>query len=120
MHSSSRMPIPSERHMFLQTGNGSGDSGLVLSTDAKPRLKWTPDLHARFIEAVNQLGGADSEYTHPPLDKQVLWNIEFEFTNAKYNLFYCRGNSKNGYETHGDSGAYLISSEEPSAGKKNQ
>lgn len=56
------MPIPSERHMFLQTGNGSGDSGLVLSTDAKPRLKWTPDLHARFIEAVNQLGGADSEY----------------------------------------------------------
>ena len=56
------MPIPSERHMFLQTGNGSGDSGLVLSTDAKPRLKWTPDLHARFIEAVQQLGGADSEY----------------------------------------------------------
>lgn len=64
IHSSSRMSIPSERHMFLQTGNGSSDSGLVLSTDAKPRLKWTPDLHARFIEAVNQLGGADSEYTH--------------------------------------------------------
>lgn len=60
--SSSRMTIPSERHLFLQSGNGSGDSGLVLSTDAKPRLKWTPDLHARFIEAVNQLGGADSEY----------------------------------------------------------
>nr|KYP68731.1 Myb family transcription factor APL [Cajanus cajan] len=59
IHCSSRMPIPSERHMFLQTGNGSGDSGLVLSTDAKPRLKWTPDLHARFIEAVQQLGGAD-------------------------------------------------------------
>ncbi|KHN21148.1 Myb family transcription factor APL [Glycine soja] len=59
IHSSSRMPIPSERQMFLQTGNGSGDSGLVLSTDAKPRLKWTPDLHARFIEAVQQLGGAD-------------------------------------------------------------
>ncbi|XP_028773219.1 myb-related protein 2-like isoform X2 [Neltuma alba] len=57
--SSSRMPISAERHMFLQTGNGSGDSGLVLSTDAKPRLKWTADLHARFIEAVNQLGGAD-------------------------------------------------------------
>ncbi|KAL8516950.1 hypothetical protein ACS0TY_015266 [Phlomoides rotata] len=46
----------SERHLFL---NGSGDSGLVLSTDAKPRLKWTPDLHERFIEAVNQLGGAE-------------------------------------------------------------
>ncbi|XP_052115109.1 myb-related protein 2 [Arachis duranensis] len=59
--SSSRMAMSSERHMFLQAaGNGSGgDSGLVLSTDAKPRLKWTPDLHARFIEAVHQLGGAD-------------------------------------------------------------
>ncbi|KAG7589526.1 Myb domain plants protein [Arabidopsis suecica] len=30
---------------------------LVLSTDAKPRLKWTCDLHHKFIEAVNQLGG---------------------------------------------------------------
>lgn len=62
MHSSSRMPISTERHLFLQGGSGPGDSGLVLSTDAKPRLKWTPDLHERFIEAVNQLGGADSEY----------------------------------------------------------
>ncbi|XP_059296927.1 myb-related protein 2-like isoform X3 [Lycium ferocissimum] len=58
MHHSTRMSIP-ERHLFLQGGNGNGDSGLVLSTDAKPRLKWTPDLHERFIEAVNQLGGAD-------------------------------------------------------------
>ncbi|KAE8684157.1 Myb family transcription factor APL [Hibiscus syriacus] len=48
-----------EIHLFSQDGNGPGDSGLVLSTDAKPRLKWTPDLHERFIEAVNQLGGAD-------------------------------------------------------------
>nr|QSD99647.1 MYB family transcription factor [Melilotus albus] len=30
----------------------------VLSTDAKPRLKWTPELHQRFIDAINQLGGA--------------------------------------------------------------
>ncbi|XP_073290366.1 myb-related protein 2-like isoform X2 [Primulina huaijiensis] len=56
---SSRMSIPAERHLFLHGTNGAGDSGLVLSTDAKPRLKWTPDLHERFIEAVNQLGGAE-------------------------------------------------------------
>ncbi|CAL0318241.1 unnamed protein product [Lupinus luteus] len=31
----------------------------VLSTDAKPRLKWNPELHQRFIEATNQLGGAE-------------------------------------------------------------
>ncbi|CAH2072451.1 unnamed protein product [Thlaspi arvense] len=56
--SSSRVPIPSERHQFLR-GNGTGDSGLILSTDAKPRLKWTLDLHERFVEAVNQLGGGE-------------------------------------------------------------
>ncbi|KAK8564894.1 hypothetical protein V6N12_058473 [Hibiscus sabdariffa] len=57
MNPSSRMGIHNERHLFLQGGHG--DSGLILSTDAKPRLKWTPDLHERFIEAVEQLGGAD-------------------------------------------------------------
>jgi hypothetical protein len=51
-----------ERHLFLHDGSSHADSGLVLSTDAKPRLKWTPELHQRFIEAVNQLGGAESEF----------------------------------------------------------
>ncbi|KAH6802022.1 Homeodomain-like superfamily protein [Perilla frutescens var. frutescens] len=31
---------------------------LVLSSDAKPRLKWTSELHQRFVHAVDQLGGA--------------------------------------------------------------
>lgn len=51
-----------EQHPFLHGGNAQGDSGLVLSTDAKPRLKWTPELHQRFVDAVNQLGGAESKY----------------------------------------------------------
>ena len=60
---SPRTTFPSERQLFLQRGNTAGEPGLVLSTDAKPRLKWNPELHERFVEAVNQLGGADSEYT---------------------------------------------------------
>ncbi|XP_022882949.1 myb-related protein 2-like isoform X2 [Olea europaea var. sylvestris] len=60
LHPSSRMFTPPERQLFHQGANGTGDSGLVLSTDAKPRLKWTLDLHEQFIEAVNQLGGADT------------------------------------------------------------
>ncbi|KAK2984269.1 hypothetical protein RJ640_010228 [Escallonia rubra] len=31
--------------------------GLVLTSDPKPRLRWTSDLHDRFVDAVAQLGG---------------------------------------------------------------
>lgn len=37
----------------------AGDSGLVLTTDPKPRLRWTVELHERFVDAVTQLGGPD-------------------------------------------------------------
>jgi hypothetical protein len=58
-----------EQHLFLRGGNAQGDSGLVLSTDAKPRLKWTPELHQRFVDAVNQLGGAESKWSNSYLLK---------------------------------------------------
>ncbi|KAK6126394.1 hypothetical protein DH2020_039844 [Rehmannia glutinosa] len=58
-HHHQRKNISPERHLFLQGVDGNGDSGLVLSIDAKPRLKWTLDLHERFVEAVNELGGAE-------------------------------------------------------------
>jgi len=38
-----------------------GDPCLVLTADPKPRLRWTQDLHERFVDAVTQLGGASSE-----------------------------------------------------------
>ncbi|KAG9439029.1 hypothetical protein H6P81_019194 [Aristolochia fimbriata] len=37
----------------------AADSGLVLTTDPKPRLRWTVELHERFVDAVTQLGGPD-------------------------------------------------------------
>lgn len=43
-----------------EEGNGIVDSnhlGLVLTSDPKPRLRWTNDLHDRFVDAVTQLGG---------------------------------------------------------------
>lgn len=45
----------------LDGTNLPGDACLVLSTDPRPRLRWTADLHERFVDAVAQLGGADSE-----------------------------------------------------------
>ncbi|XAR48835.1 hypothetical protein NMG60_11031796 [Bertholletia excelsa] len=43
----------------LDGTNLPGDACLVLSTDPKPRLRWTAELHERFVDAVNQLGGPD-------------------------------------------------------------
>jgi hypothetical protein len=42
-------------------GHGGGPS-VVLTADPKPRLRWTADLHDRFVDAVAQLGGPDSKH----------------------------------------------------------
>ncbi|KAL6567587.1 hypothetical protein OROGR_001255 [Orobanche gracilis] len=41
------------------------DPCLVLTSDPKPRLRWTSDLHERFVDAVTQLGGASNS----------MWNL---------------------------------------------
>lgn len=43
----------------MQGGNFCGDGAVVLSTEPKPRLRWTSELHERFVDAVTQLGGAE-------------------------------------------------------------
>lgn len=42
-------------------GGGSGGGGSA----AKQRLRWTPELHERFVDAVTQLGGPDSAFFLP-------------------------------------------------------
>ncbi|CAH8373700.1 unnamed protein product [Eruca vesicaria subsp. sativa] len=48
-----------EYHGPLDGTNLPGDACLVLTTDPKPRLRWTAELHERFVDAVTQLGGPD-------------------------------------------------------------
>ncbi|RWW54927.1 hypothetical protein BHE74_00038471 [Ensete ventricosum] len=38
---------------------GHHGPSLVLTADPKPRLRWTADLHERFVDAVTQLGGPE-------------------------------------------------------------
>ncbi|XP_058188984.1 myb family transcription factor PHL11 [Rhododendron vialii] len=43
----------SEYHPYESSG------GVVMSRDPKPRLRWTADLHDRFVDAVTKLGGPE-------------------------------------------------------------
>jgi SHAQKYF class myb-like DNA-binding protein len=44
---------------FVDGSGMGGDPCLVLTSDPKPRLRWTGELHERFVDAVTQLGGPD-------------------------------------------------------------
>ncbi|GKG30798.1 Myb family transcription factor APL-like protein isoform X2, partial [Tanacetum coccineum] len=60
-------------------GTIQGDSGLVLTTDPKPRLRWTVELHERFVDAVAQLGGPDSTHcTHTDLSYFYILLLAFD------------------------------------------
>lgn len=59
IHSS--LPLDGNLGEYSDGTNLPIDACLVLTTDPKPRLRWTSELHERFVDAVTQLGGPDSE-----------------------------------------------------------
>ncbi|GKV53124.1 hypothetical protein SLEP1_g59667 [Rubroshorea leprosula] len=58
--------IPAQQPQIHQQLAPSGESRSVLTTTssgnnapAKPRMRWTPELHEAFVKAVDQLGGSE-------------------------------------------------------------
>ncbi|KAG9456826.1 hypothetical protein H6P81_001334 [Aristolochia fimbriata] len=56
----SSFQLPVEKHSSKPPGVGALSSGnSPSSVSSKVRIRWTQDLHERFVEAVHTLGGAD-------------------------------------------------------------
>lgn len=58
----SSLALAPHRHHQVSSYAPTLSTGEMNPVDPKPRLRWTPELHERFVDAVNQLGGADSEF----------------------------------------------------------
>jgi hypothetical protein len=46
----------------MDPGNGGNSLANNSNLNSKQRLRWTHELHERFVDAVAQLGGPDREY----------------------------------------------------------
>ncbi|KAK4742440.1 hypothetical protein SAY87_000441 [Trapa incisa] len=111
----------------LQVGGGGGlnhglrgaggDPCLVLSADPKPRLRWTADLHERFVDAVTQLGGA-SKATPKAIMRTMnvkgLTLFHLKSHLQKYRLGKQSGKDMGDSPKDGMTGSYLI--ENPGSG----
>ncbi|GFZ08634.1 myb-related protein 1 [Actinidia rufa] len=121
-------------------GSGSGgvgqygyESGVVMSRDPRPRLRWTADLHDRFVDAVTKLGGPDMQISIV----RVLMSCHYQHFNncatmidlLNWHLNYCnqphsayrsidehRSDSQVGAETNGFKGPDALPLKEPFAG----
>ncbi|KAM7253905.1 hypothetical protein ACFE04_031587 [Oxalis oulophora] len=62
---SSTVPAPQAQfHQQLPASSGEINTAVTTSSSAnsgssKPRMRWTPELHEAFVEAVNHLGGGE-------------------------------------------------------------
>jgi hypothetical protein len=88
-HHEKLCPTISAGSSSTSLGNTTSNGNVVSS---KTRIRWTKDLHEKFVDCVNRLGGAESKYSFQNL------SIEKKRSLISYNPFYFlldyRGNTK--------------------------
>ncbi|KAJ4812762.1 Myb family transcription factor APL [Rhynchospora pubera] len=78
---------------------------MALSVDAKPRLRWTEQLHEKFVHAISQLGGADRATPKSVLRVMGVPGLTLYHLKShlqKYRLAISRDNDGNHVSNGGD------------------
>jgi len=64
----------------MDPGSGGNSLGNNSNLASKQRLRWTHELHERFVDAVAQLGGPDREYFPLYFWLMGIWKCFFFLT----------------------------------------
>ncbi|CAL5436172.1 unnamed protein product [Camellia sinensis] len=79
---------------------GMMESGMVMSRDPKPRLRWTANLHDRFVDAVTKLGGPNRAGIAEAPTKCAsvgIQGIAWAFGGMIFALVYCTAGISGGH-----------------------